>query len=111
MRDLFYALGQLEYRDLDVRADVEDLPNRVRVIHQLDERANHVADVTKTAALFSIAINRDRTARNRLLHERRNDHAVLARLSRPDCVEETYDNGRKLLLAPVSKGEKLIDCF
>src|SRR5215212_954906 len=81
------------------------------MIHQLHERANHVADVTETTALFSITVNRDRTACERLLHERRNHHAVLSGLSRSDRVEETHDNRRQLLLAPVSEREKLIDRF
>src|SRR5215213_1900584 len=81
------------------------------MIHQLHERADHVADVTETTALFSIAVNRDRTAGECLLHERRNHHAVLSGLSRPDRVEETHDNRRQLLLAPVSQREKLIDRF
>src|SRR6185437_16194218 len=87
------------------------LPDRVGMIHQFHECADYVADVTKTAALFSVAVNGDRTARERLLHECRNDHAVLSGLSWSDRVEEPHDDRRQLLLAPVSQSEKLVDRF
>src|SRR5437763_2448022 len=78
--DLLHPLGQFEYRDLNIRSDIENLSNRLAVFHQVDERPNNVADVTKTAALFSIPINRNRPACQRLLHKRWNNHSVLAGL-------------------------------
>src|SRR6185436_15923936 len=111
LRNLLHSLGELEYRNLDVRTDVEDLPDCFLALHELDQRADDVADVTKTAALFSIAINGDWPAGKRLLHKRRDHHSVLTGLSWSNCVEEPHDDCRELLLAPVSKRQKLIDRF
>src|SRR5262249_30817697 len=66
---------------------------------------------TKTTALFAVAINRDRTSRERLLHERRDHHAILAGLSRSHSIEQADDYSRQFLFPPECEREKLIDRF
>src|SRR6185369_1561187 len=109
MSDLLHALRELDYGDLGVRTDVEDLAHGVRVIHQLDQRTDDVAHVSKTTALVAVAVNRDRPACDGLFHKRRNYHAVLARLPGTDGIEESHDNRGQFLLAPVSKCQKLVN--
>ena len=54
--------------------------------------AHHVPDVGEAARLRPVAEHRDRPSRERLLHEVRNDHPVLARLPRADGVEQADDD-------------------
>ncbi len=59
--------------------------------------------------LRAVAEHRDRFTGQRLPHEVRNHHPVLARLPGSDGVEEAHDDHRELALLPVGEREKLVD--
>src|SRR5262249_1639589 len=82
------ATGQRPDRDLLARAYVEGLADRAGVVHQADQRRDHVADVGEATRLGPVAVDRDRTAGEGLLDERRHNHAVLPGLPRPHGVEQ-----------------------
>src|SRR5689334_23670452 len=49
---------------------------------------------------------RSRTTGERLLNKRRDYHAVLSRLSRPDGIEQADDDRRQFLFTPVSERDR-----
>src|SRR5262249_18131881 len=70
-------------------AEIEYFTVRAVSFHQRNECANDVTHVTKAAALLSISVDGNRLTSERLANERRNDHAVVARLPRTHCIEQT----------------------
>src|SRR4029077_5894635 len=68
-------------------------------------------NVTETARLLTVAVNRKRTTGERLFHEGRYYHPVTAGLSWPHGIEESDDGGRQFLFAPVSERQKLVNRF
>ena len=90
-------------------ADVEHLPDRPRLHHQLEQRADDVADIGEAARLIAVAEDGDRLARQRLAHEGRQHHPVARGLPRPDGVEEPDDDDGQLLLLPVGEREELVE--
>ena len=102
-------LGQRTDRHFLARPDVEDLADRPGMIHQRHQGSDDVADVGEAARLVAVAVDRDRPAGERLLDERRHDHAVLPGLARSDGVEQPDDHRRELALAPVGQRQELVD--
>src|SRR5947209_238152 len=102
-------LSQLEHRDLFGRTDVEHLPVDILATKQLAERADNVSDVAEAALLRARAEYRDRFLRERLPHERRDDHPVATALSRANGVEQAPHYGRQAALAVVRDREELIE--
>ena len=74
-----------------------------------EQRADDVGDVLNAPRLRAVAEHRDRLAGERLPHEVRDHHAVLARLARADGVEEAHDDHRQLAFLPVGEREELVD--
>ena len=60
-----------------------------------NERPHHVADVAEAARLLAVAVDRERLRRPAPgATKRRDDHAVLPGLARPDGVEQPRHDGR-----------------
>src|SRR5690606_38580123 len=76
--------------------DVEDLADGALFRRQLDERTDDIRDVGETARLRAVAEDGHRHAFERLSRERRDHHAVAARLTGPDGVEEADDDDREI---------------
>src|SRR5476649_657119 len=95
------ALGERLDGDLLHVPDVDHLADGLGLLHELDQRADDVGDVREGARLLAVAEHRDRFAGERLTHEVRNHHPVLARLPRSHRVEEAHDDHRELAFLPV----------
>src|SRR5205085_2510824 len=104
-----HAAREFHYRDLLVRADVEDLAHGLVPLHQVNQSADDITHEAEAARLLARAEDRDGPARQRLLDEGWDDHAVLPGLSGADGVEESDDDRRQLLLAPVGEREELVN--
>ena len=103
------AFGELADRDLGAVADVEDLADGARLVDQGYHSAHDVPDVGEAARLGAVAEHGDRLAGQRLPHEGRDHHPVLAGLPRPDRVEQPDDDHRQLALLPVGQRQELVD--
>src|SRR5207302_9466764 len=103
-----HALCELADRDAFGRADVEDLPGYVARVHQPGERANRVLHVAEAARLRAVPVDLERTACERGLDESRDDHAVLAALTRTDRVEEPDDDAVEPTLLVICEREELV---
>ena len=108
-RERLHRLGELADADFLVGANVVDLADGCGLIHDADQRADDVADIGEAARLRAVAVHGDRPAQERLLHEGRDDHAILPGLPRAHGVEEANHHGRQMLLTPVGQGEELIE--
>ena len=82
-------------------SDVEHLADRARLVDKAHQPVDHVADVSERARLPAVAVDGDRLACERLLHEVRDHHAVPAGLPRAHRVEQPHDDDRQ----PASHGE------
>ena len=72
------------------------------------ECANGVVDMAETPRLMPVAVDLDRLATKRVRDERRDHHAVLATLPRPDGVEEPGDRAVQIVLDGVGESEELV---
>ena len=72
-------------------------------------RAHRVGHVTERARLLAVAVYLERRAGERALDEARDDHSVLARLPRPDRVEEADDDAVEPALLVEAEREELVD--
>ena len=104
--DLF---SQRANGDFVAVADIEDLTDRAWLVDQGYHSRDDVADVGEAAGLRAVAEDGDRLARQRLPHERRDHHPVLARLPRAHRVEQPDDDHRQLALLPVGQRQELVD--
>jgi hypothetical protein len=77
---------------LDVAADVDDAARGRRGRRQIEQRARHLRDVREAARLPAVAVHGERQAGDRLLHEARQNHAVITGLARTDGVEQARDD-------------------
>src|SRR4051794_9885245 len=108
-RALDDAIGELLDSDLLGRADVEDVADRRVGLNEREQRAHGVVHVHEAAALRPVAVDREVVAGQRLLDEARQDHSVLARLARPDGVEEPDDNVLGAVVLVVAEREDLAE--
>ncbi len=71
--------------------------------------ASHgVGHVAEAARLRAVAVDRQRLAGQRLLHEARDHHAVAAGLARADGVEQAKDRHRQPMLVVIRQRQELI---
>ena len=101
--------GEVPDRDLVAVADVEDLADRAGLVDQGYHSPHDVPDVGEAARLRAVAEDRDRLAGERLAHEVRNHHPVLAGLPGPDGIEEPHDDDGQLPFLPVGQRQELVD--
>jgi hypothetical protein len=90
------------------RTNVVDLAHRIRMIDQLHQRANDILHEAETPRLGAVAVHGDRLVRQCLPDERGNHHAVVARLSWSDRIEEPDDRDREVSLAVKGEREEFI---
>src|SRR5687767_394595 len=102
-------LGEIEDRHLVQTSDVEHLAHRVVSIHQADGAGDSVGHVREAPSLPAVAVNDDGSVGESLLNEIGQHHAVFTGLARAHSIEKPANYNRKVLLAPVRDGEKLID--
>ncbi len=88
--------------------DVEHLAHGARMLHERDHRIDHVAHPRERAPLLPVAIHGYRLVLERLRDEARHDHPVLARLARPDGIEQAHDGHGQRLLVRVGEREMLV---
>src|SRR5687768_2372642 len=91
--------------------NVEDLSDRSRFYHQLEQGPDDVGHVREAARLSAVAKHRDLFAGERLAHKRWHDHSVLTGLARAYGIEKANDDDRKFLLFPVGERQELIQRF
>src|SRR5437868_14408051 len=85
------------------------MARRLWMLHQLQNRFDHIGDVREATTLGSVSIDGERLIAHRLSHEARDDHTVMARLPRAHRVEQSEDNHWQPMLTVVGKPKKLID--
>src|SRR4051794_1546414 len=91
-RPLDHALREVEDRDLAGAAEIENVANGRIAVEEGEERTHGVVHVAEAAALRAVVVDGQILARQRLLDETREDHPVLACLTRADGVEEPDDD-------------------
>ena len=87
-----HSVRKIQDRDLGGTAEVEDVADRVVALEEPEQGAHGVVHVDETAALRTVVVDRQVIARERLTDEAGQDHPVLARLARPNGVEEADDD-------------------
>ena len=87
------------------------LAGRLRLIHQLNHSADHIANVRKTAQLAAVIMHDQRPASDRRLDKSRQHHAVGPGLPRTDNVEKPADHHRNAEFMIKGERQELIDRF
>ena len=64
--------------------------------------------MAETTGLMPVTVDLDRLVTKRMRHERRDHHAVLAALLRPDGVEQPRDRAVEIVLDEVGEREELV---
>src|SRR5258705_5410165 len=96
--------GQLEDGELVIAADIIYFAHSSRMFGEGDQRTDGIRHVGEAASLRAIAEYCYVLPGERLLNEIRNDHPVAPGLARSNCIEQSRNHRRHLLLLPIGDG-------
>ena len=88
-REFLYLFGETPDRDFFAITEIDDLSRGFGTIRQLDERIGDISYMTERTGLLTIPIHSNVLALQGLIYETRDNHTILACLSRANGIEKS----------------------